>query len=97
MHKESVKRQKIKAVILAGSRDFGRCPLASRLHTALWPVAGKPVLERLLQHVSHQGIKQAVICYNGDSSLLTELIRGSLDWMRKALRDCLTRWRAIKD
>jgi len=30
----------IKVVVLAGGRDFGRCPLASQLPTALWPVAG---------------------------------------------------------
>lgn len=59
-----------KAIILVGSRDFGRCPLASRLPTALWPVAGKPVLERLLGHLADQGIKQAVICGSGASSLL---------------------------
>ncbi len=59
-----------KAIILVGSRDFGRCPLASRLPTALWPVAGKPVLERLLSHIADQGIKQAVICGSGASSLL---------------------------
>jgi len=59
-----------KAIILVGSRDFGRCSLASRLPTALWPVAGKPVLERLLSHLADQGIKQAVICGSGVSSLL---------------------------
>ena len=62
--------QIVKAIILVGSRDFGRCPLASRLHTALWPVAGKPVLERLLSHLADQGIKQAVICGRCASSLL---------------------------
>jgi exosortase len=43
----------------------------------LWPVAGKPVLERLLIHLSKQGIKKAVICSNGDGSLLTESIHAS--------------------
>ena len=62
--------QIVKAIILVGSRDFGRCLLASRLPTALWPVAGKPVLERLLGHLADQGIKQAVICGSGVSSLL---------------------------
>ncbi len=66
--KQSIKRQKIKAIILAGSRDFGRCPLTSRLPTALWPVAGKTVLEHLLTSLADQGIKQATICSNGDSS-----------------------------
>jgi len=74
MPKESVKKLNIKAIILAGSRDFGRCPLASRLPTALWPVAGKPALEQLLLHLSRQGIKQATICSNGDASLLQDSI-----------------------
>lgn len=74
MSQNSVKRQNIKAVILVGSCDFGRCPLASRLPVALWPIAGKPVLERLLRHLSHQGVKQAVICSSGDSELLQKSI-----------------------
>ena len=54
-HKKSVRRQNIKAIILAGSRDFGRCPLALRLPTALWPVASRPAIECL----SRQGIMLA--------------------------------------
>ena len=73
-HKKSVRRQNVKAVILAGSCDFGRCPLASRLPTALWPVVGKSVLERLLIHLVKQGIGQVVICSNGDGSLLAESV-----------------------
>ncbi|MFH1883393.1 MAG: exosortase [Planctomycetota bacterium] len=64
----------IKAIILAGSHDFGRCALASRLPTALWPVAGKPVLEHLLTSLANQGIKQATICSNFAGSLLEESI-----------------------
>ncbi len=67
-------KQIIKAIILVGSSDFGRCPLASRLPTALWPVVGKSALEQLLQHLSRQGIKQAVVCSNGDGSSLRESI-----------------------
>ena len=66
--------QNIKAIILVGSRDFGRCPLASSLPTAMWPVAGKPVLERLLIHLADQGIKQAVVCGSCVSSLPAEKI-----------------------
>jgi exosortase len=62
--------QNIKAIILVGNRDFGRCPLASRLPTALWPVLGKSVLERLLDHLADQGVKKAVICGSAASSLL---------------------------
>jgi len=70
-------KQIIKAIILAGSRDFGRCPLASRLPTALWPVVGKPVLGCLLTSLADQGIKQAVICYNSDGSLLVDSIHAN--------------------
>ncbi len=58
MHKQSVSKQNVKVIILAGSRDFGWCPLASRLSTALWPVVGKSALEHLSCHLSRQGIKQ---------------------------------------
>jgi len=46
--------------------------VASRLPTALWPVAGKPALERLLISLVCQGIKQVTVCSNGDGSLLAE-------------------------
>jgi len=74
MGKRCGSKQNIKAIILTGSRDFGRCPLASRLPTALWSVVGKSALEQLLQHLSRQDVKQAVICSNGDGSLLAESI-----------------------
>ncbi len=65
----------IKAIILAGRCDFGRCFITSRIPKVLWPIAGKPALERLLDHLANQGIKQATICSNGDSSLLEKSIR----------------------
>lgn len=68
-------KQNIKAIILAGCRDFGRCPLASRLPTALWPVVEKSVLEHLLTSLAKQGVKKATICSNGDGSLLAESIQ----------------------
>lgn len=64
----------IKAVILMGGSDFGRCPLASRLPTALWPVEGKPVIERLLAHLADQGIKRVAVCSSGEGSLVAESI-----------------------
>lgn len=65
---------RIKAVILAGVRDFGRCPIASRLPTPLWPVAGEVTLKRLLLRLASQGIMHITICSNGDSSLLKKAI-----------------------
>ena len=64
-----------KAIILVGARDFGRCPLASNVLTALWPVLGRPVLERLLSNLADQGIRRAVVCCNGERQLLAESIR----------------------
>jgi exosortase len=62
------------AVILAGGRDYGRCPLASRLPPALWPVGDGTAIERLLLHLSGDGIKQATICSDGDAPLLQSSI-----------------------
>jgi exosortase len=59
-----------KAIILVRNRDFGRCPIASHLPTALWPIAGKSALEHLLSHLVEQGIKKAVICGSNASLLL---------------------------
>jgi len=71
----------VKAVILAGNLDFGRCPLTSRLSPALWPIVGKPALERLLKHLSRQGINKAVICSCRDTLQLQESI-GGIDTMQ---------------
>jgi exosortase len=63
MSKDIIKN--FKAVILVGSRDFGRCPLASRLNRALWPVFGQPAIQRLLDQLRKQGIERFVVsCEN---------------------------------
>ena len=72
LHKKSTRQ--IKAVILIGPRDFGRCPVASRLHRALWPVVDKPVLQRLIENISCQGINKFVICCDGDSGQIRRSI-----------------------
>jgi NDP-sugar pyrophosphorylase family protein len=64
------KTLRFKAVILAESQDFGRCRLTSQLPRALWPIVEKTALENLLQGLSWQGAKEAVICSNGDTKLL---------------------------
>ena len=66
----------IKAVILAGNLDFGRCPVASRLPFALWPVGGKPALIRLLEGLAEQGIREATVCFRGYRRLLEESLAG---------------------
>lgn len=67
-------KQPIKAIILAGGPKLEQCPVASRLLKALWPVAGKPVLEHLLDHLANQGVNQIIICSNGNNSLLKKSI-----------------------
>ncbi len=73
MIKNDLNEHKVQAVILAGGRDFGRCPLASRLPPALWPVMDKPVLEHLLTHLFGQGIRHAVICCKEQSRQLQDV------------------------
>jgi len=89
MTKHRFRKQNMKAIILANSRDFGRCPLASHLPAALWPVAGKAVLENLVVHLANQGIKQAVICSNGDGALLAESIQADNRLELKVLNESL--------
>ncbi|MHC4573525.1 MAG: exosortase [Planctomycetota bacterium] len=79
MNEKNVTDRKIEAVILAGPRDFGRCPIASRLPPALWPVGAKSVLERLLAHLSKHNVKQATVCSNGDHKVLRAAI-DTVNW-----------------
>ncbi len=65
----------MKAVILVGSCDFGRCALSSRLNRALWPVFGKPALQVLLEQLAEQGIKRAVISCEVESAILQKSIQ----------------------
>lgn len=74
MNDGCIKKRNVTAVLLVGIRDFGRCPLASRMPTALWPIGSEPVLKRLLQHLSRQGIRKAVICSNGDGQRIKACI-----------------------
>jgi len=50
------------AAILVADKDFGRCAVASQLPRALWPVGEKNVLQRLVDHIAEQGIKNIIIC-----------------------------------
>lgn len=57
--------EQIKAVILVGGRDFGRCLVASRLNRALWPIIDKPALQYMIEAISGQGVRRFVVCYEG--------------------------------
>lgn len=67
--------ERCKAVILIGSCDFGRCPLASRLNRALWPVFGKPALQVLLDRLAGQGVRRAVISCENQSDIIQRAIQ----------------------
>lgn len=54
--------EQVKVVILVGARDFGRCPLATRMNRALWPVIDKPALQYMIEAISEQGFRRFVIC-----------------------------------
>jgi len=56
----------IRTVVLVGGRDFGRCPLAARLPAALWPIADRPALAHLLDHLADEGLAGATVCCPGD-------------------------------
>jgi exosortase len=72
---ESLKNKRdIKAVILDSGCDFGRCPLASSLPMALWPVFDKSAIEHLLLRLSDYGVKQTVICSNRDDTAVKNAI-----------------------
>jgi mannose-1-phosphate guanylyltransferase len=65
-------KENIIAIILTGKRDFGRCPIASSVPVALWPVMGKTALQGLLDSLARQSVSQAIICSYGDSDLLRQ-------------------------
>ncbi len=67
--------ESVKAVILVGDPDFGRCTLATRLNRALWPFAGRPALQRLIEHIANQGVRRFVIC----GSKGTQEVQAALD------------------
>jgi exosortase len=74
MTKNPSSESNVVAVVLAAEPDFGRCPLASRLPRALWPVAGESVLQRLVTSLTEQGVKRIIICSNKDGSLLGKIV-----------------------
>ena len=71
----------VRVVVLVGGRDFGRCSLAARLPAAFWPVADKPVLAHLLDHLAKAGFGHAAVCCAKDDASAVAAICGeaSLD------------------
>ncbi len=74
-YEELIKGCAIRTVVLVGRHDFGRCPLAARVPTALWPIAGRPAVERLLDHLADEGIRSVTICSESDLSTSLQPVR----------------------
>ncbi len=70
----SIQSDHIVVVILAGQGDFGRCPLTTSVPTALWPVAGKAALQRLLDSLADQDVAKVVVCSNSGGPSLAESV-----------------------
>ena len=68
MQKVALEENRVRCVVLMGRQEFGRCPLSARLPTALWPLAGKPILGRLLYHLASEGIRSVAVCCGSDAS-----------------------------
>ncbi|NLW84891.1 MAG: exosortase [Phycisphaerae bacterium] len=75
MANPSYSMEQVKAVILIGARDFGRCPTATRLNRALWPVAGKPVVQHLIEGLAAQGLRRFVLCCENSADQVRENIQ----------------------
>jgi len=72
---QTLEKLDIRTVVLVGRQDFGRCSLSACLPTALWPIAGKPAVERLLLHLASAGIQNVVVCCGSDRSDYIESVR----------------------
>ena len=64
----------VRVVVLVGGRDFGRCPLAAHLPAALWPLADKPVLAHLLDHLAKAGFGDAAVCCAKEGAAAVEAV-----------------------
>ncbi len=69
-----VQGRDVHVVVLVGGRDFGRCPLAAHLPTALWPMADKSVLAHLLDHLAEAGIGRVAVCCAQDDAATVEAV-----------------------
>jgi exosortase len=74
VQQDAWRKLNIRTVVLVGSRDFGRCPLAARLPPALWPIGDTPALRRLLDHLATEGIMEVTVCCGQDVRTQVEAI-----------------------
>lgn len=89
----------IKAVILIGARDFGRCPTATRLNRALWPLAGKPALQHLMDGLAAQGVRRFALCCERLARQTRQMLQIPTDWQVQFLEETMPRGTAgcLKD
>ncbi len=59
-------KENVRVVILAGAKDFGRCPLATRVRRCLWPVIDRPAAGLIIEKLYAQGIRKISVCCEGD-------------------------------
>jgi exosortase len=84
------KYENINVVILAGSKDFGRCRIASRTPVSKWPFIGRPVIERVIRSLGIQGVREITVCSEqdvGDFAAFYDEIRDiKLNFVEEPLR-----------
>ncbi len=82
--------EKVNVLILAGSRDFGRCKIASHVPVCLWPVLGRPVIEIAIRNLVNQGVKEIIICseekIGNFKTLAAEIPKIHLSFIEESLR-----------
>ena len=62
----------MKAVILAGGQDIGKCPLSLVRPRPLFPVPNGVLLQSVLQELGLVDVDEAIICANGKTHVLRE-------------------------
>jgi len=62
----------MKAVILAGGQDIGKCPLSLVRPRPLFPVPNGVLLQNVLQVLGSVDVDEAIICANGKTHILRE-------------------------
>jgi len=69
----------MKAVILAGGQDTGRCPLSIIRPRPLFPIPERVLLHPLLKALKAVDVEEAIICANGKTHVLREHFENTAD------------------
>lgn len=84
----------IKAVIIVGGCDFGRCPVAERLNRAFWPISDRTALQYMIDEISRQGVRHFVICQSQELQMTLNLpdsveVEYKIDRLPRGTAGCL--------